>query len=62
MGELIMKKVEQRALELFPVKYVAGNDDCLLPFTDANKEARGAYIQGWKDASLAMNKEIFFWP
>ena len=52
-----MEKVEQRALELFPVKYVTNEDDCLLPISDANLELRAAYIRGWKDA-LAGRKDV----
>lgn len=52
-----MEKVEQRALELFPVKYVTNEDDCLLPISDANLELREAYIRGWKDA-LAGRKDV----
>ena len=59
--ELNVKKVEERALRLFPVEYVNDGEDVLVPFTDANFEKREAYIKGWKDALLEINDQSYFW-
>lgn len=60
--ELNIEKIEERALELYPVKYASDDEDCLLPYSDENREAREAYIKGWRDAYYELNKDVFFWP
>lgn len=60
--DLNIKKVEERAYRLYPVKYVSSDEDLLVPFTDINQEPRAAYIKGWKDAAAEINEQSnYFW-